>query len=334
MSFTSTFSYFPSASQAKDIIRDFAGKQFPELDLKTATQDQIGAVIQKALEVGIVATSKACPVYSLRAHPLSLAQGGAQLCHAPSAVDLQSGSFLEPVLADSEHRTESHLAYYAEMEKVARDLLGPDIVHAWCLTHIIRRSGGSGAIGETAGPLRSVHNDYTEEFGDVMRKLYTNHPSLRGQFMRKMLKQHKGLELTAQEMGKYRIVVLNMWRPITAGPLRRDPLAVCDNRSIRRADLQRRRTDIGRNSADPNDDFALEVYLSQYSPEHKWHYVPDFTSQDLLVFKTYDSDMNPFIPTLHSAFDLPDQEGAPPRESCECRVFCLLPKTAVPASKL
>merc|ERR1712232_1391520 len=98
-------------------------------------------------------------------------------------------------------------------------------------------------------------------------------------------------------------------------PLRRDPLAVCDSRSVSRSDLQRRRTDIARNRDDPYDDYEPEVYVSQYSPSHKWHYVPDFTSQDVLAFKTYDSEMHPFVPPLHSAFDLPNQEGALPRES-------------------
>merc|ERR1712151_505569 len=85
------------------------------------------------------------------------------------------------------------------MEVLARRLLGPKVVHAWCLSHILRRSGGSGAVGESAGPLRSVHNDFTEEYGDVVRKLYTTHPSKRGQQLRKMLKQRKGLEFTEKD---------------------------------------------------------------------------------------------------------------------------------------
>ena len=44
---------------------------------------------------------------------------------------------------------------------------------------------------------------------------------------------------------------------------------------------------------------------------------------EVLVFKTYDSEMDPFIPTLHSAFDDPDcPADAPPRESIEARAIC------------
>ena len=44
---------------------------------------------------------------------------------------------------------------------------------------------------------------------------------------------------------------------------------------------------------------------------------------EVLMFKTYDSDEQPFIPTLHSAFDHPDTpEGVSSRESIEVRAVC------------
>jgi len=334
MSVTSSLSYFPSPADGLRILKDFAAEQFPAVDFATASEAERGPVIAKALELGLAAVAQEVRLHSLRANPLSIDQGGAQLCLAPSQVDFQSPDFRYPVDLQQEYRTKSHISYYEEMEVLARRLLGPKVVHAWCLFHILRRSGGSGAVGESAGPLRSVHNDFTEEYGDVVRKLYTTHPSMRGQQLRKMLKQLKGLQFTEQEMAKYRVVVINLWRPITVGPLRRDPLAVCDNRTVSRSDLQRRRTDIGNNKDDPYDDLELSVYLSQYNSGHRWHYIPDFTNREVLAFKTYDSEVNPFIPTLHSAFDLPNQEGAPARESCECRVICLLPKDAALVSRL
>jgi hypothetical protein len=84
------------------------------------------------------------------------------------------------------------------------------------------------------------------------------------------------------------------------------------------------RTGIGQNEDDPDDDFALEIFMSTPNPSHRWHYVDNFHSQEMLMFKTYDSDMHPFVPTMHSAFDLHDQEAAPARESCEARIVCLL----------
>lgn len=334
MATTGIFRYVRPPLEVFEIVKQFAKDHHPDLTLSTATEDQRVAVFQEAMQAGLLVLEKEVSVHSIREHKLSIDHGGAQLCPAPSHVNFQSADFQQPIVLEAQHRTESQLAYYAEVEQIARRLLGPKVVHAWCTSHILRVSAGTTAVGETAGPIRFVHNDFTEEYDDVTRKNYTTNPTGRAQSLRKTLKHLKGLEFSEAEMSKYRLVVLNTWRPITLDPLRRDPLAVCDNRSINKADLQRRRTDIAKKNDDPDDDYALEIYASQHSPDHKWHYVPDFTSQELLVFKTFDSEMHPFIPTMHSAFDLPDQEGAPPRHSCEARVVCLLEKDAVLSSRL
>lgn len=248
-------------------------------------------------------------VRSLREHPLTLADGGAELVSAPSAVDFSSVEF-RTTRDYAEPTTEpSHLTYYSEVEEVARKLLGEKVVHAFCTNHIIRDSQGSGAVntadGEKAGPIRVVHNDFTEEYGDVTYQRLSSHPSQNAKKQRAELRALKGLKFTAEELEQYRMVVLNTWRPITHEPLRREPLAVCDNRTIQKTDLINVRTGIGQNESDPDDDFALEVFMSTPNPDHQWHYVDEFNNQELMVFKTYDSDMVPFVPTMHSAFDLP-----------------------------
>jgi len=44
----------------------------------------------------------------------------------------------------------------------------------------------------------------------------------------------------------------------------------------------------------------------------------------VVMFKTYDSNENPFMPTLHSAFDdLSCDSKVSPRESIEVRAICL-----------
>lgn len=272
--------------------------------------------------------SKDMPLYSLREMPLTIDQGGAQLMAAPSAVDFFGEDFNRPIEPFVE-RSASQRQYYSELEALARKALGVDqVVHAWCTSHIVRRSSDAPtAVGTTAGPIKFVHNDFTEEYGDITRRRYTTHPSQNAKALRYSLKVSHGLEFTDEEIGQYRIVVLNTWRPINPGPLRREPLAVCDNRSIRKSDLFSFRTNIGKNDDDPDDDFALEVYVSRYNADHRWHYVPDFTCDELLLFKTFDSDMNPFVPTMHSAFNLPCQGQEPPRRSLEARVICLMKRS-------
>ena len=70
--------------------------------------------------------------------------------------------------------------------------------------------------------------------------------------------------------------------------------------------------------------FAIEIYQSSHNPEHRWFYFPKMHKEEVLMFKTYDSAMSPFMPTLHSAFDDPEcPERASLRESIEVRVMCL-----------
>ena len=79
---------------------------------------------------------------------------------------------------------------------------------------------------------------------------------------------------------------------------------------------------------------GLDFYSSKFSPDHKWLYYPMMTNEEVLLIKTYDSEMTPFQPTLHSAFDDEHTTStAGERQSCEARVLVLIPK-APRASKM
>ena len=66
-----------------------------------------------------------------------------------------------------------------------------------------------------------------------------------------------------------------------------------------------------------------ENYNLAYNPDHRWSYVPGMTTDEITIFKSYESMTDGrarFTP--HSAFDDPTTpEGAPPRESIETRVL-------------
>jgi hypothetical protein len=56
------------------------------------------------------------------------------------------------------------------------------------------------------------------------------------------------------------------------------------------------------------------------------------TPTELLVFKTYDSALHPFTPTLHAAFDDPEcPADEPKRVSCEARLLLVITPVAVAA---
>ena len=82
-------------------------------------------------------------------------------------------------------------------------------------------------------------------------------------------------------------------------------------------------TDLFNYLPDQPNALTVEICQSSHSDLHKWYFYPEMNRDEVLMFKTYDSEEKPFIPTLHSAFDHPDTpEGASPRESIEVRAVC------------
>jgi len=124
--------------------------------------------------------------------------------------------------------------------------------------------------------------------------------------------------VTVDDLKGSRIVMVNAWRSIGTTPLRNFPLGVCDNRSVRPVDLIPCKL--------PGTE--LEVVYATHNARHKWYWFPEMTKEEVLLFKTFDSE-KPDECTLHSAFELVDAPcDAPTRASCEVRVLCLFPKMA------
>ncbi|MEE3326087.1 MAG: CmcJ/NvfI family oxidoreductase [Myxococcota bacterium] len=182
--------------------------------------------------------------------------------------------------------------YYPEIRELARQ-----ITHAKAfriLGHITRNEAEA-EEGKRLGAHRLVHNDFTPSLLDKIQDFVKDPDRLQG-----------------------RIAIFNVWRRFDPG-LSHAPLAVCDSRSISKTDLLP--TDL--HNYGGRTEFQLEIYQSLNSEEHRWFYYPEMLRNEVLVFRTFDTDMDPFVPTLHSAFDHPDcPKTAPARESIETRVLC------------
>ena len=111
--------------------------------------------------------------------------------------------------------------------------------------------------------------------------------------------------------------MLNCWRSIGEEPVASAALAVCDMRTVSPDELIAAR--LGEHS--------LQVYMSEPSARHRWHYFPGMSRDELLLIKTYDSAQRPFRPTLHTAFEPGEGkgEGGAPRRSCEARLLLVFP---------
>jgi len=143
-------------------------------------------------------------------------------------------------------------------------------------------------------PATLVHNDYTAHSGFVC------------------LKENLGDE--AEALAKTRFQIINVWRPLV-NPVENFPLALCDVRSIDSNDM----VDTERRA--PNH--IGEIILATYNQAHRWYYFADMRPDEVLLFKTFDSNnQGKTLCSIHTAIDLPDAPAnALPRESIESRAF-------------
>ena len=113
-----------------------------------------------------------------------------------------------------------------------------------------------------------------------------------------------------------RFAQYNIWRAFSAAP-QDVPLAVCDFRTIAPEDLIEADA-IFDEAGKPEWSFASWVVA--HNAAHRWHWFPDMTRDEALIFKTHDSDPAPARHVPHVAFDDPDcPANAQPRASIEMR---------------
>ena len=193
--------------------------------------------------------------------------------------------------------------YYDEMANLVKKQTGADQV--FVVSHITRNEAEA-AEGKRLGAHRLVHNDFTPNFKQTIQPLLDENGS-----------------------NPSKINVYNLWRRFDEDGMDA-PFALCDSRTVSEKELIP--TDLfnyGKDEektetlADENG-FTVEIYQSMNSDSHKWYFYPKMNRDEVVMFKTYDSNENPFMPTLHSAFDdLSCDSKVSPRESIEVRAICL-----------
>jgi hypothetical protein len=117
-----------------------------------------------------------------------------------------------------------------------------------------------------------------------------------------------------------RVVLMNLWRPITT--VLRTPLALCDASTVHAADLHD--SEIRGGLDDPNR-APLYGYNLSYNPDHHWYYASRMRADELFAFKLYDSDSTRPQWTGHTAINDPETpDDAPPRQSMEIRTISFI----------
>ena len=188
--------------------------------------------------------------------------------------------------------------YYKEIQDFMLSVTNADFI-IMIPKHVVRNEAtGQEAAVKIKKAHRLVHNDYTTKFWDEKLK--------------PKFEEYNTFPERAQ--------AFNIWRRFDPDGMN-VPFAVCDKRSITTEELIP--TDLMQyHQNQEEDEKEVEIYQSSYNEDHKWYYYPKMTKDEILVFKTYDSEEVPFVPTLHSGFDdLSTAEGYSPRESIEVRVI-------------
>jgi hypothetical protein len=158
----------------------------------------------------------------------------------------------------------------------------------------------------------------------------------------------------AERLMKTRWAIINVWRPLTRGKVTRDPLGLCDGRSVKEGELREvvAKTaafkDVGRGgeikvwmvlapqagvdaNGESDGDGAVNGHVNGHTNGnkkveggHKWWYYEGMTKDEVLFIKCFDSKIDGRCRRApHSAFDDPRYENEETaRESIEVR--CLV----------
>lgn len=172
-----------------------------------------------------------------------------------------------------------------------------------------------GAFAKAGGIQAMIDPSQDDLFGSRLRKQVAA--------LREQLRVPGGVP-SEDPLAKVRLMIVNVWRAIESFPLMREPLAVCDAKTVRQSDLIK--------TAFPwylGYDLApgTGMYQAKYSPDMSWWYWPRMEQSEVIMIKTYDSEISAWPLGLHTSFDDGTADKtAPPRKSCETRCICIMEK--------
>lgn len=243
----------------------------------------------------VVTPGEEVVLHDLRGTPTSLDVEGFELVRHASTVD-------DFHLIEEDPAVDAR--YLEEMERFVGELTGADRV---LMLGPGKKRYGEGATDRLAGlanakPARYVHGDVTDDSG----------PDL----ARGMARGTRGVEL--DDFGRW--AMYNVWRAVTPPP-QDFPLAVCDARTIDPAD-EITVTAITAMRGVGELAFPTAGYLANAA--HRWCWFRDMQVDEVLVFKTHDTDPDRAHRVAHTAFTDP---SCPPvevtRASVEIRALAL-----------
>jgi len=185
----------------------------------------------------------------------------------------------------------------AEIAALVKQVSGADsvVVTGTGVLRFAERSAQSGAL-DNSRPARFAHVDVSDSTAAIFSQR----------------------SLPESGAAPRRTAHYNVWRAISPAP-QDVPLALCDARSVAPEDLLPADAVFDRDGVDV---WSFEGLVVAHSPTHRWHWFRDLGRDEVVVFKTNDSDPERAHSVPHVAFDDPDcPADAPPRASIEMRAI-------------
>ena len=205
----------------------------------------------------------------------------------------------ESTVADFHDPQELARVYEPEMERLVTEVSGADKV-VICGPVILRFSQ---AAPDSTGlhilrPGRFVHIDMSD--------------SIVAAFTERWRPRNDGRTVR-------RFAYYNIWRVLSPPP-QDIPLALCDARSVSPSDMVDADS-IMDVPGKPESSTVIVVAVVKHNTRHRWSYFPNLRRDEVLVFKSNDSDPHQPRQVPHSAFRDPScPPSAAPRASIEARV--------------
>lgn len=159
---------------------------------------------------------------------------------------------------------------------------------------IVRRAGGSSVPGvKRTGPIAHV------DFAPIAAPMLAAREN-----------QEQGLPIRSYS----RLMIVQAWRALSSPP-QDFPLALCDSTTVLDTDIIEREytSDTGA---------SWKQVLLKYNPIQRWYYFPEMTSDEVILWKGFDSDVNSGPGAPHTGFDnRRAHPHAKQRESIEARFY-------------
>ncbi|WP_369726253.1 CmcJ/NvfI family oxidoreductase [Bradyrhizobium sp. LLZ17] len=160
-------------------------------------------------------------------------------------------------------------------------------------TLILRSAAGSSAP-TMKEPIALAHTDYAPIAGPVVAAIAS---------------QSQGIPVRSYS----RLMIIQTWHALSPPP-QDFPLAICDGASVRDSDI-----DVVDYTV---HNYSFKMGIVRFNPAQRWYYFPEMTTDEFILFKSYDSDARCNPQTPHSAFDnRRAHPSARARESLEARFF-------------